>query len=369
MSEDALRYKIGISLIPKIGPILTRRLIAYSGSLDAVFNEKKSSLLKIPGFGDKIAKEIKSAKVLDIADKEIEYIKKNNITPLFYLDENYPQRLKQCEDAPVIIYMKGKTDLNRQKTLSIVGTRSATDYGKELCTNLLEGLSTSHNDVLIISGLAYGIDICAHKAALKNNLHTIAVLGHGLGTIYPSTHRNIAEQIVGQGALLTEFTSKETPEAPNFVKRNRIIAGLADATIVVESGEKGGALITADLANSYNRDVFAFPGRTIDKYSVGCNKLIKTNKAALIEDYKDLEYLMGWQARKANEATQKFLFTELNDEEKMVMELFEKNAELSIDQIALQCNVPVSKISYLLINLEFNGLIKCLPGKVYKKTG
>ncbi|MFO7658760.1 MAG: DNA-processing protein DprA [Bacteroidales bacterium] len=369
MFDDSLRYKIGISLIPKIGPVLTKRLIAYSGSLEAVFHEKKANLLKIPGFGDKIAKEIKGAEVLDIADKEIEYIKKSNIIPLFYLDENYPQRLKQCEDAPVIIYTKGHTDLNRLKTLSIVGTRSATDYGRELCTNLLEGLSQCHSDVLIISGLAYGIDICAHKAALKNNLHTIAVLGHGLGTIYPSTHRNIADQIVNHGALVTEFTSRETPDAPNFVKRNRIIAGLADATIVVESGERGGALITADLANSYNRDVFAFPGKTIDKYSVGCNRLIKTNKAALIEDFKDLEYLMGWQAKKTKEATQKFLFTELNDEEKLVMDLLEKNTGLSIDQIALQCNIPVSRISYLLINLEFNGLVKCLPGKVYKKTG
>lgn len=369
LSDDSLRYKIGISLIPKIGPILTKRLIAYSGSLEGVFHEKKTNLLKIPGFGEIIVKQLKNTEVLDLADKEIEYIQKNNITPLFYLDADYPTRLRQCEDAPVIIYVNGNTKINRPKTLSIVGTRNATEYGKELCNKLVEGLAKDHKDILIISGLAYGIDICAHKAALKNNLDTIAVLGHGLATIYPSTHAAIARQIIDQGALITEFTSSEIPEAPNFVKRNRIIAGLADATLVVESGEKGGALITADIANSYNRDVFAFPGRTTDKCSSGCNKLIKTNKAALVEDYKDFEYIMGWMVNKKQEATQKVLFIELNDEEKLVMDLLEKNAELSIDQIAITCNIPVSKISYLLINLEFNGLVKCLPGKVYKKTG
>ncbi len=369
MFDNTLRYKIGISLIPKIGPILTKRLIAYSGSLEGVFNEKKRTLLKIPGFGEKIINELKSANVLEQAENEIDFIKKNNIHPVFYLDDEYPQRLRQCEDAPVIIYVKGNIRLNRQKMISIVGTRNASDYGKELCNKLVESLAINHKDILIISGLAYGIDICAHKAALKNNLDTAAVLGHGFSTLYPSTHRNVANQIIEQGALITEFTSNETPEAPNFVKRNRIIAGLADATIVVESGERGGALITADIANSYNRDVFAFPGRIGDKYSSGCNKLIKTNKAALIEDYSDLEYLMGWQVTYKQEPAQKKLFTELNDDEKKVMELLENNEEMSIDQIALQCNISVSKISYLLINLEFNGLVKCLPGKVYKKTG
>jgi DNA processing protein len=367
--DDSLRYQIAISLIPKIGPVLSRRLIEYCGSPEGVFREKLSGFRKIPGFGEKLSGQLRKNEVLEQADREMEYIMKNDIKPVFYLDEGYPGRLKQCEDAPVIFYMKGITNLDRKKVLSIVGTRNASEYGKELCNKLIEGLAEQHKNVLIISGLAYGIDVCAHKAALRYQLDTVAVLGNGLSIIYPAVHRNIANQISAQGALLTEFTSKEKPDAPNFIRRNRIIAGLSDATVVVESGEKGGALITADLANSYNRDVFAFPGRVSDKYSAGCNKLIKANKAALIEDFRDLEYLMGWQKKKGPAATQKKMFVDLNDDEKMIMNLFEKTEEMTIDQIAVHCHLPVSKISYLMINLEFNGLVKCLPGKVYRKTG
>ena len=370
MPDPLLKYKIGISLIPKIGPVLTKRLIAYCGSLEGVFKENKRNLLKIPGIGKKLIDHIVSNNVLEQADKEIEYTEQNNISVIFYLDNNYPQRLKQCEDAPVVIYAKGNTNFNKTKMLSIVGTRSATNYGRDLCNKLIDDLALHGHDITIISGLAYGIDICAHRAALHNNLETIAVLGHGLSVIYPSVHKNTARQIVEKGALVTEFMGSGTPEPQNFVKRNRIIAGLADATIVIESGEKGGALITADIANSYNRDVFAYPGKVNDKYSIGCNKLIKTNKAALIEDINDLEYIMGWQnENKKNVIAQKKLFVELNEEESTIMELFDDNQELSIDQIAINSNMPLSKISFLLINLEFNGLLKCLPGKVYKKIG
>jgi DNA processing protein len=366
--DDSLRYQIAISLIPKIGPKLSRRLIEYSGSPEGVFREKLSGFRKIPGFGEKLCGQLRKKEVLEQADREMEYIMKNDIKPVFYLDEDYPGRLKQCEDAPVIFYMKGITNLDRQKILSIVGTRNASEYGRELCNKLIGGLAGYHTDLLIVSGLAYGIDVCAHKAALKHQLDTVSVLGHGLSVIYPSAHKSIARQICTQGALLTEFTSGEKPDAPNFIRRNRIIAGLSDATVIVESGEKGGALITADIANSYNRDVFAFPGRVSDKYSAGCNKLIKANKAALIEDFRDLEYLMGWQKKKEPAATQKKMFIDLNDDEKMIMNLFEKKEEMTIDQIAVHCHLPVSRISYLLINMEFNGLVKCLPGKVYKKT-
>ncbi|HJX72443.1 MAG TPA: DNA-processing protein DprA [Bacteroidales bacterium] len=366
--DDSLRYQIGISLIPKIGPVLSRRLIEYCGSAEGVFREKQSGLLKVPGFGEKLSGQLRNKEVLEQADSEIEYMMKNNITPVFYLDKNYPRRLKQCEDAPVIFFLKGSTNLDRQKILSIVGTRNASEYGKELCNKLIEGLAGQHSDLLIISGLAYGIDVCAHKSALKQELDTVAVLGHGLSTVYPAIHRSIANQISTQGALLTEFISGEIPDAPNFIRRNRIIAGLADATVVVESGEKGGALITADIANSYNRDVFAFPGRISDKYSAGCNKLIKANRAALIEDFKDLEYLMGWQMKQSPATAQKKMFVELNDDERLIMNLLEETDGLTIDQIAAHCHLPVSKISWLLINLEFNGLVKCLPGKFYKKT-
>lgn len=367
MEDPLLKYKIGISLIPKIGPILAKRLIAYTGSVEGIFLEKRKNLLKIPGFGEKIIDQILDNNVIEIAEREIEFISKNKIVPFFYLDDEYPKRLKQCEDAPVVIYSKGNTNLNPAKTLSIVGTRNASDYGKEQCSGLVSELSRNHKDILIISGLAYGIDICAHKAALKNSLDTVAVLGHGLSTVYPYLHKAVAKQITEQGALVSEFLSTETPEAPNFVKRNRIIAGLADVTVVVESGERGGALITADMANSYNRDVFAFPGRVDDKYSSGCNKLIKTNKAALIEDISDLEYIMGWQRKNKTEPAQTRLFVELSEDEKKVLSALEGNSGLSIDEIAINCNLPVSKISFQLINLEFSGLIKCYPGKIYKK--
>jgi DNA processing protein len=367
VNSELLRYKIGIGLIPKIGPVLTRRLIAYCGSAEGVFKEKKTRLAKIPGIGEKLVAHIVNHKNLEAVDSEIEFITKHNITALFYLDEDYPERLRHCEDAPVVIYIKGKSEFNRKKVISIVGTRNPTDYGRNITRDLIEHISAGYPEILIVSGLAYGIDICAHKAALKNNLETVGVLGHGLSLLYPSAHREIARQMIEKGALITEFMHDEKPESPNFVKRNRIIAGLADATLVMESGEKGGALITADLANSYNRDVFAFPGRINDKYSIGCNRLIKTNRAALIEGLGDLEYLMGWQKTdKTSDTVQRELFIELNPDETQLADLLRKETSLTIDQLALNSNLPVSKVSAILLNLEFKGLIKCFPGKVYK---
>ncbi|HLO61323.1 MAG TPA: DNA-processing protein DprA, partial [Bacteroidales bacterium] len=294
------------------------------------------------------------------------FVTRNKIDTLFYLDENYPERLRHCEDAPVILYVKGKTDLNRSKIVSIIGTRNPTDYGKNMTRELVEKIAGSYPEILIVSGLAYGIDICAHKAALKNNLETVGVLGHGLSVLYPSSHREVARQMIDKGALITEFRHDEKPESPNFVKRNRIIAGLADATIVMESGEQGGALITADIANSYNRDVLAFPGRVNDRYSVGCNRLIKTNRAVLMEGLEDLEYLMGWQKSKPGEPLQKELFVELNPEETQLIELIRSDSNATIDMLAIRSDLPVSKVSALLLNLEFKGMIRCLPGKVYQ---
>jgi DNA processing protein len=367
MQAVNLKYKIGIGLIPKIGPVLAKRLVTYCGSIEGVFREKSRNLAKIPGIGDKIASYIIDNNVLKKAEKEVEFVINNNIKSLFYLDDNYPERLKHCFDAPVIIFVKGNTDINRQKILAIVGTRNASMYGRDMCNRLVEGLAQNNHHVLIVSGLAYGIDICAHRAALINKLETAAVLGHGHAVIYPSAHSGIAKQIISQGALISDFLSYEMPERNNFVKRNRIIAGLSDAVIVVESGEKGGALITADIANSYNRDVFAYPGRVNDRYSVGCNKLIKTNKAALIENYKDLEYILGWQSdHPVSHNLQKKIFIDIKDDESKVLNEIERNSELTVDQISLNCKMPVSKVSALLLNLEFNGMVKCLPGKVYK---
>jgi DNA processing protein len=369
VKENTLKYQIAISLIPGVGNITAKKLIAYSGSIEGVFRESKRNLLKIPGIGDYLAQSITKKDVLSKAEKEIEFTQKYNITTYFYLNKNYPERLKHCEDAPVILFVKGNVNLNHLKILSLVGTRNATPYGKERCYQLVSELIERNHDVLIISGLAYGIDVAAHRAAMKNNLQTVAVLGHGLNTIYPSVHRSVAKEIVNKGALLTEFASNEQPERNNFVKRNRIIAGLSDATIVIESGITGGALITADIANSYNRDVFATPGRVKDKYSAGCNRLIKTNKAALIEGVSDLEYLLGWESQPAREKpAQKKLFQPLTTEEEKIIEILKETGEFTIDQICHKIELPVSKISPILLNLEFSGMIKSLPGKVYTLT-
>jgi DNA processing protein len=367
MIDDLLKYKIGISQIPGVGSILAKKLIAYTGSIEAVFKEKKRNLLKIPGIGETLAEIIIKHQSLDKAEQEIEFLQHHNICHYFYLDEHYPLRLKQCPDAPIILFCQGNLDLNQEKVISIVGTRNATSYGKECCERLVESMSQRHPGTIIVSGLAYGVDICAHRAALKFNLPTVAVLAHGLNTIYPSAHRNTAKDISKDGVLMTDFTSDILPERNNFVKRNRIIAGLADATIVVESGVEGGALITADLANSYDRDVFAFPGRTSDEWSKGCNKLIKTNKAAMIESVEDLEYLMGWDLEERLKSPhQMSLFVELdNDEQKLVTILKEEN-NLMIDTLCLRAEMPVSRVSPLLLKLEFSGLIKSLPGKVYR---
>lgn len=363
--EEDLKYKIGITLIPGIGDILAKNLISYCGSPEGVFKEKKTKLQKIPGIGTILADAIRNHNVLERAEEEIKFIQKFKINPLFYLDENYPQRLKHCADSPVMLYYKGKADLNMRRIVSIVGTRDATLYGKKICQDLIEGLA--EHEVMIVSGLAYGIDICAHKAALTAGLPTIGVLAHGLDKIYPPSHRSTAEKMLANGGLLTEFLSDTKPDRENFPKRNRIVAGMADATIVVESRDEGGSLITADIANSYNRDVFAFPGKVDDEFSIGCNRLIKNNKAALIESAPDVLRLMGWEKQKGKQkpVRQKSLFLNLSpDEETLVSVLNDKKA-LHVDELCLASKLSTSKVALLLLNLELTGVVRSLPGKLY----
>lgn len=365
MSED-LKYRIAISLIPGLGDVTAKKVIAYTGSIEGVFRESLKNLLRIPGVGDTIARNIVRSNVMKEAEEECEYIEREGIRTFFYLDRDYPERLKQCPDAPVILYMKGNADFNIRKVLSVVGTRSATAQGKEVCQQLIRQIKEHGHEVLIISGLAYGIDITAHRAALKNGLPTVAVLGHGLKTIYPAAHKNTAREIHEHGALLTDFISTMPPERNNFIKRNRIIAGLADAVIVIESAEKGGALITADLANSYNRDVFAIPGRVNDRYSAGCNRLIKQHKADLLENVTDLEYLLGWEsADKRPQVVQPPLFVTLSEDEKTILGAI-GDEMLTIDEIAIRTGWPVSRVSPVLLTLEFSGQVQCLPGKIYR---
>lgn len=367
MDHNSLKYKIGITLIPGIGSINAKKLIAYCGGTENVFTAGKRALLNVPGIGKYLSDVVINQAVLDRAEKEIEFIEKHQLTPLFYLDDNFPERLRHCADSPVILYVKGNADLNNPKILSIVGTRNATEYGKNMVEQIIRNLKERGHNPVIVSGLAYGIDIAAHRNALKYDLQTVAVLGHGLTTIYPSVHTKTAREIVQNGALATEFLHDQKAETPNFVKRNRIIAGLADATIVVESGEKGGALITADIANSYNRDVFAIPGRINDERSAGCNRLIKINRAALLEKVEDIEYLMGWDAKqRVSKITQQNLFQSLSEEEKMIVDILKSKGDCFIDDLSFEANLPSSVVSSLLLNLEFSGLVSSLPGKIFR---
>ncbi len=366
MSDVLLKHKIALGLIPRIGDINARKLVSHFGSVEAVFKEPYGSLIKIPGIGSGLARYISDRTYLETAEKEAEYITSNNIKTFFYLDSDYPYRLRQCDDSPVVFFFTGNCDLNAGKILSVVGTRNATCRGKELCDKIIGGLAVGHPDLIIASGLAYGIDIAAHKAALANNLQTIGVLAHGLKTIYPSIHSSTAKSIIKQGGLLSDFISDALPERNNFIKRNRIIAGLSDATLVVESGIKGGALITADIASSYNRDVLAVPGRPEDQWSAGCNSLIKSNKAALIECAEDIEYVLDWKPEKAKLPVQRTLFSDLDDNERLIYELVSKEGELTIDNICRALEMPVYKLSSLLLQMEFRGLVKCFPGNIYR---
>jgi DNA processing protein len=362
-----LLYQIALTLIPGVGDVSAKKLVAYCGSAEAVFREKKKNLVKIPGLGSTTANAIHSARVLDRAGQEIEFIGKYNIKPLFFLDKDYPFRLKNCIDSPVIMYYKGNADLNSDRIVGVVGTRRATGYGREVCRELIRELTMRR--LLVISGLAYGIDTCAHRSAVENQIPTVAVLAHGLDRIYPDQNRGLAEKMLGNGGLLTDFMSETIPDRENFPKRNRIIAGLCDALVVVETAMQGGAMITANIANSYNRDVFAFPGKTTDNWSEGCNFLIKTNKAALVQKAEDIRYIMQWEDKETPTTDrQSRLFREFTPEEELVLHFLKENEEVSFDYLVIQSKLNTSKIANVLLTLEFDGLIKSLPGKMYKNS-
>ena len=353
-------------MIPGVGGILARNLVAYTGSVENVFSDSVKSLTKIPGIGEINARRIKDDDIFRRAEKEMDFIQRNNIKTFFYTDSDFPRRLKSCVDAPVILYVRGKVNLDEQRVVSIVGTRNATEYGKQVCDDLIRQFSERGYKILVVSGLAYGIDIQAHKSALKYGVATAAVVGHGLDKLYPSLHKETAKKMEGNGGILSDFPSGTKIDPPNFIRRNRIIAGLADATIVVESAEKGGALVTADIASSYNRDVFAFPGRSGDTWSKGCNQLIRNSGANLMEGIDDLEYFMGWEKQSNNKTLQPELFPELTSDEENIVSLLQEHGELFIDQISAAVTMPVSRVSAMLLNLEFKNVITALPGKMYR---
>lgn len=362
----SLLYQVALTFVPGVGDVIAKKLIAVCGSPEAVFTEKKKALLKADRVGEAIVGSIFENKdlALEMAARELEFVNKYRIRTLFYTDEDYPVRLKECVDGPLLLYYKGNADLNCERIIAVVGTRRATHYGKEICEKLVEGLKDP--GVLVVSGLAYGIDTCAHKAALENNLQTVAVLAHGLDRIYPATNKSLAERMLHQGGLLTDFPSGTNPDRENFPSRNRIIAGLADATIIVEAGIKGGALITAEIANSYNRDVFSVPGNIGNYYSEGCNFLIKTNRASLVQSAHDIKYIMNWGEIQKPQAVQKKLMIELTPEQERIIEILKQNGETGIDKLCHESSLSPAIVANALLTLEFEGIVKALPGKMFK---
>ncbi|MDR1054798.1 MAG: DNA-processing protein DprA [Prevotellaceae bacterium] len=365
MTNDLL-YRVAIEMIPMVGSITAKRLLAYCGCAEAVFKAKKADLLRIPNIGEALAVAVLNQDILRKAEQELVFMQKNNIKALFYTDDDYPQNLKQCEDSPIILFQKGDIDLSKHRFISIVGTRNATAYGSGLCDKLIALIVERGYNPVIVSGLAYGIDVCAHKAAMKYGLKTVAIVGTGLDMVYPAAHRAIAKQITEEGAVLSDFPSNTLIDRKNFIRRNRIVSGISEVTIVVESGEKGGAMVTADIAASYNRDVLAFPGRVGDEFSAGCNKLIKANIAAMIESIEDLEAAMGWDSPSEKLTTKQLpLFDLLTADEMCIVNVLKENDSEMIDIIAHKTGLPMAKLSALLLNLEFSGYVKALPGKAY----
>ncbi|WP_412469346.1 DNA-processing protein DprA [Pedobacter sp. KLB.chiD] len=358
-------HKIALTFIKSIGPVTAKNLLAYCGSAENIFSASKKQLLQIPGVGEKTIEAIRGTDALTRARQELDFIEKHGIEVLFFSDEKYPKRLKNCIDSPILLYAKGTVDFNQQRIISVVGTRNATNYGKNLCKELCEVLAPYQ--VLIVSGLAYGIDVTTHKECLAHRIPTVGVLGHGLDRMYPKIHKTVAQKMVLNGGLLTEFPILTNPDRPNFPQRNRIIAGISDATIVVEASIKGGALITAEIANSYNKDVYAFPGRTNDVFSEGCNFLIKTNRAGLITNVNDLIYYLGWddEIKVKHHPQQTTLQLSLTPNEQRVIDALQ-NGLLSIDELSHQLNIQQSKLAIVILTLEMQGIIVSLPGKIYK---
>jgi DNA processing protein len=363
--NDDLLYQVALTLIPQIGDVHARALVRRFGTARAIFDAKPSAIESLEGIGSVRARHIRQFKGFDRAAAELDFIRDNGITPLFFTDPGYPGRLLHCYDHPLLLYYKGTADLNAARIVAVVGTRSPTTYGKTLTAQLVEGLQAAN--VLIISGLAFGIDTIAHRSALRCGLPTIGVLAHGLDSIYPAVNDGLARQMVAQGGLLTDFPSNTKPDRPNFPSRNRIVAGLCDALIVVESGNKGGSLITADLANGYHKEVFALPGKATDPVSEGCNQLIRNHKASLLTCAEDCIESMGWNDKPATASPrQGSLFQELNPEEKLIVGLLREQESWPIDELLYRSGLSTGAMASLLLQLEMQGLVKTLPGKRYQ---
>ena len=362
--REAILYWIALALVPGVGDVIAKNLIAYCGDPKSVFKKRKHELLHIPGVGEQIAKAILAFSDFKKAEKECAFIEKHRIEVFPYLDEGYSQRLKSCNDAPLLLFSRGNPDFNKERFIAIIGTRRATEYGKSITETIVSGLAKY--DVTVVSGLALGIDIAAHRCAIENQLQTIAVLAHGLNRIYPDRHQAAAKKMLEHGGLVTEFKSFDAFNKENFPRRNRIIAGMSDAVVVIESQLKGGALITAEIANSYNRDVFSVPGRANDACSSGCNFLIKSNKASMVESADDIAFFMNWGQEADQKPIQKNLPADLTEDEINIVELLKQHKSIHVDEISLATQWNGSKLAAVLLTLEINGMIKSLPGKLYR---
>ena len=364
MTDDQLYYLLALLKVEGIGDIMAKKLLLHCVTAKDVFDAKPAQLSKIDGVGAVLIKNLKDKTVFESAEKEMQFIKKNAIEVLFYQNDDYPEKLKHCIDGPVLLFSSGNIDFTNRKIISIVGTRQISAYGTEFCKKLIADLAPLNP--IIVSGFAYGVDIVAHQAAVDSNLQTIGVLAHGLNQIYPKVHNKHVAKIEKNGGFLTEFWSNSSPEKENFVRRNRIVAGMSEATIVIESADRGGSLITANLANDYNRDVFAVPGRTSDKMSQGCNNLIKTQKANLLTSAADIIYMLNWDLETKTKPIQKQLFVQLDFEEQLIYDFLNQNGKELLDIIALRCELPIYKISGMLLNMELKGVIRPLPGKLFE---
>ncbi len=362
--EDELVYRIALTLIPDLGPVRIRNLVNHFGSATAIFTARKKELLQVDGIHDAIASVIRNKPCQAEAKEEIGFLQRNSIQSIFLTDANYPQRLLHCYDPPALLYYRGNFQPNPRRIISIIGTRNHTEYGKQVTEEIIEKLQT--HEVTIVSGLAYGIDALAHKYALQYQLPTIGVLAHGLDTLYPHAHKSLAKEMLPQGGLLTEFTRGSKPDKHNFPKRNRIVAGISDATIVIETATKGGSMITAELAYQYNRDLFAIPGRIRDTKSSGCLSLIKQNKAQLFTDVPDLLDTLGWTQKKTTHSKPRELFIELSDDEKRIVELLNTDSAICFDSLYIQSGLSSSLMAKVLLSLEIQQVIQALPGKQYK---
>ena len=354
---------MALSILNGLGPVRSRLLMAAVGSVEGIFLEKEASLEKIEGLSANAIAGLDREKAIARAQQELEFIEANNVQLHFYKDANFPKALNQIPDCPVVLYTIGKVNFN-QTNIAIVGMRKSTNYGKKLCDQLVKDLAPYQ--VQIVSGLAHGIDKAAHEAAIHNDLPTLGVLGHGLDTMYPAAHRPLAKRMLDNGGLVTEFMSGVVGDPANFPKRNRIVAGLCQATIVVESTETGGSLITANLANDYNREVFAFPGAVDKETSKGCNNLIKRDRAHLITSAEDIVRVLDWDEKEhASDEKMNKLFEDLDEAEQLIVKCFEGIHDIDFDSLAIKTGMNSSELSVQLFNLEMKSIVKALAGKRY----